>query len=58
MTQCSKDLQLYSTLYHLKVSSTARRFIIVFGEQIGANTLFDDSVGDKNIESTISDLID
>ena len=38
VTHCFKDLQLYSTLRHLKVSSTVKRFILVFGDQIGVNT--------------------
>jgi hypothetical protein len=55
VTQCSKDLQLYLTLHHLKVSSTARRFIVVFRDQIGASILFGDFAGTK--KSDLSNLI-
>jgi len=34
-------------LHHLKVPSTAKRFIIVFGDQKGANILFGDFAGDE-----------
>lgn len=37
VTQCSKDLQLYSTLYYLKGVNTIKWFILVFGDQIGVN---------------------
>jgi hypothetical protein len=58
VTQCFKDLQLYSTLHLLKVSSVARRFYLVFDYQIDANTLFGDPAGYEKIRSIISDLID
>jgi hypothetical protein len=46
---------LYLTIHHLKVISTAIQFIIVFGDQKDANTLFGDSAGDK--KSDLSNLI-
>jgi hypothetical protein len=49
VTQCSKD---FSTLFDpasSKGTSTDKRFIIVFGDQIDANTLFGDFVGERRL---------